>query len=277
MSRPVISFLQAQSLPWQPSPWAHLAGCQIKGLSRDPTTGARSLLVRCPIGWRGPVVALSTDEELLVIEGALEVDGRRLERDAYHAAAPGVARDVRAGPRGAVALVFWSSEPLWSSAAIAPDAGASRDRDAVELPWTPLAPDATPFGPDARAKILRGALEEPRATVLLSVPPHLHPPRWAGPQAVLHGAEERFVLAGDLLSPVGQEGAGAYSWHPPGSAQGPFGSRGGALLLLRSAEGPYRWSRSSHEMTLEREPGYQPSLPPELERLVAHPWRMPAF
>jgi hypothetical protein len=145
------------------------------------------------------------------------------------------------------------------------------------MAWAPLASDATPFGPDTRAKTLRGTLADPSATLMLSVPPQVHPPRWNGPQAVLGGAQELFVLSGDLLAPVGQLGAGAYCWHPPGSAHGPFGSRGGALLLLRTSDGPYRWHRSSHDMTLEREPSYQPSVPPELERPAAHAWRMQAF
>jgi len=277
MSRLPIDFLQTQSLPWQPSPWANLSGCQIKGLSHDATNAARSLLVRFPAYWPGPADSLATEEEMLVLEGSLDLDGHREERDAYHASPPGAARDLRAGPNGAVALVFWSSESYGSAPERPGGATATHFQDAFEMAWAPVPAEATPFGRHVSSKALRGSLADSTATMLLTVPPHVHPERWTGPQAIASCALELFVLSGDLLAPVGQLGAGAYCWCPPGSAHGPFGSRGGALLLMRTAHGPYRISPSSHEMTLEREPNYQPNIPPEFQWLVAHPWRVQSY
>ena len=145
------------------------------------------------------------------------------------------------------------------------------------MAWRDLPADAAWVGSGAQSKMLRGSLAGPSATLLLSFPPHLHPDRWTAPQDVLECAEELFVLSGDLLSPAGQMGAGAYCWHPCGSSRGPVGSRGGALALSRTCGGPYRRGPTSHNVTLEREPTYQPVVPPDLARLAAHPWRPQSY
>jgi hypothetical protein len=277
MARPHVEYLQSQSLPWQPSPWPHLAGCHTKVLSRDPVDGAASLLVRFPAGWHnGTPGCLSTSEELFVLEGALDVNGRRWGQDCYGWFPPRFGHSSRAAPDGAVALVFYESEPAWGTQCEAADGaagGAALFLDAYEMPWESVAMRPVPgiWGPNQ--KVLRGGPDADALTALVAFPAHLHPQQWLGPQELHACAEELFLLSGDCLSNVGQMSPGAYFWRPAGIAHGPYGSRGGNLALLRTHGAPLTMTWTSHEVTLARSPEYQPVLPRELHTLRTRPWR----
>ena len=275
MSRPQIDYLQSQTLPWQASPWAHLAGCQVKGLSRDAASGARSLLVRYPIHWRGPRGALSIDEEALVLEGALDRDGRRYAQDCYGWLPAGYRQTVRAAPEGAVALAFYGAEPTWTDgdARLGRPAAEPMLIDAFELPWMQNGVDPAFGGAGHGCKRLRDAPDGAAATMLIASPPHLRPPRWRAPQEIHECAEELFLLSGDFLSSAGQLCAGAYVWRPPRVVQGPYGSRGGNLALLRTHGAPLATDHSAHELALPRAPAYQPLLPAGLRALASYPWQ----
>ena len=275
MARPHIDYLQSQSLPWQASPWPFLPGCHVKILSRDADTGATSLLVRYPSGWEAPAPGfLATSEELLVLDGLLELDGRRCGQDAYGWFPAGWRHATRAAPDGAVALTFFDADPLCSSA---PAGGGpaleSRLVDSFDLPWSAAAPGLVTGSDAHRCKLLRGSPGGGSATLLLSTAAHLHPPRWQGPQEIHACAEELYLLAGDLLSPIGQLAAGAYCWLPSRVAHGPYGSRGGSLALMRIHGAPFTTEFTDHELALERTPPYQPVLPPALRALTVRPWR----
>jgi len=277
MARPHVEYLQSQSLPWQPSPWPHLAGCHLKVLSRDPVSGAASLLVRFPARWQSTTPGfLSTGEELFVLEGALDVDGRRWGPDCYGWFPIGSGYSSRATPDGAVALVFYDAEPAWTPEAAAP-AEAAVFVDAYDMPWEPMSIRPVPgiWGPNN--KILRGRPGAESLTMLAAFPAHMHPDHWVGAQEVHPCTEELFLLSGDILSNVGQMYPGAYFWRPPGISHGPFGSRGGSLALLRTKGGPLTLTWTSHEVALARVPEYQPVLPRELNALRAHPWRPQSY
>ena len=276
MARPHIDYLQSQTLPWQASRWEHLPGCQIKVLSRDPDDGAMSLLVRYPSGWATKQAgSLATAEELLVLEGTLELDGRRFDPDGYGWFPAGYRRTVRAAPAGAVALVFYEAEPVWTTGDSS-DGHAMAEPirlDAFELPWATEAIDPAFGGAGHRWKLLRGSPESASATMLVTCPAHLHPARWLGPQEIHTCAEEVFVLSGDLLSHIGQMCSGAYCWRPARVAHGPYGSRGGNLVLVRTHGAPLRTEITAHDLDLPRAPEYRPLLPPELWACEIHPWR----
>lgn len=274
MTRPHIEYLQSQALPWQPAHWPHLAGCQVKVLSRDPATGAASALVRFPAGWHshGPGY-LDADEELFVLEGALDIDGRRYPQDCYGGFPAGARRAAWSAPEGAVALVFYAAEPGWTAGEPPAPAAAATFHDAYEMPWSWDGMDPAYAGVGLRWKILRGSPHGTAATMLVTCPPHLHPPRWVGPQEVHDCAEEMYLLSGDFLSALGPMAAGAYFWRPPGVAHGPYGSRGGSLALIRTDGAPLVNHWTSHEVELGRSREYRPVLPAELAGLRAHPWR----
>jgi hypothetical protein len=278
MPRTHIDYLQSQSLPWQPSRWPHLPGCQLKILSRDPDGGAVSLLVRYPSGWQAPNAGcLSTAEELLVLDGTLEFDGRRYQQDCYGWFPPGCRHSIRAAPYGAVALTFYAAEPAWTQA---PQATAQTRPaevvifiDAFELPWVTSGPSPVFGGTGQHWKVLRGPPHAGAATMLIASAPHLHPPRWFAPQEIHECAEEMFVLSGDFLSHAGPMSSGAYVWRPPGVAHGPYGSRGGNLALIRIHAAVLASGLTPHQIELPRAPEYQPVLPPELGALRSYPWR----
>jgi hypothetical protein len=69
MSRPHIEFIQSQRLPWEP--FVPRPGVTMKRLSEDTGTGALSAILRYPPGWSAPPASLRTDEEFLVLDGAL--------------------------------------------------------------------------------------------------------------------------------------------------------------------------------------------------------------
>jgi hypothetical protein len=275
MARSHIEYLQSQSLPWQPSPWPHLGGCHTKVLSRDPIDGAVSLLVRFPAGWQTASPGyLSATEEMFVLEGALDVNGRRWDQDCYAWFPAGFAHARRAAPEGAVALVFYDAEPEWTvahSPAHSPAIEQAIFCDAYEMSWeaVPHLPLAGPWVP--AQKVLRSSPDS--LTMLVAFPVHMHPPHWVGRQELRACTEEMFLLSGDCLTNTGQMFPGAYYWRPPGMAHGPNGSRGGNLALLRAHGAPLTTTFTSHEVALARTPEYQPVLPRELSALRTRPWR----
>jgi len=277
MARPHVEYLQSQSLPWQPSPWPHLAGCHTKVLSRDPVDGGASVLVRFPAGWQSAATGhLLTTEELFVLEGALDVNGRRWGQDCYGWFPSGFAHSSRATPEGAVALVFYDTEPTWSGAGAQPhpgDADSALFVDAYDMPWESVTQRPVPgiWGPNQ--KILRGDVGSDALTMLVAFPAHMHPLHWVGPQELHACTEELFLLSGDCLTNVGHMFPGAYFWRPPGIAHGPYGTRGGSLALLRTQGAPLTMTWTSHEVALARTPEYQPVLPRELNALRTRPWR----
>jgi hypothetical protein len=275
MPRPHIDYLQSQALPWQASPWLHLRGCQTKTLSLDPDTGAASLLVRFPAGWSTAAPdCLGAAEELFVLVGSLELDGRGFGQDCYGRFPRGWRHAVRSAPDGAVALAFYDADPVAGPAAAGGGAaGGAVLVDAFERPWTEDHTGLAFGGAGYRWKLLYGAPERGPATLLISSPAHLHPPGWRAPQEIHSCTEELFVLSGDWLSNAGHITSGAYIWRPAWTAHGPYGSRGGNLALLRTHGAPLAIEHTAHELTLARAPDYRPTLPPELHVLLSHPWR----
>jgi hypothetical protein len=276
MPRPHIDYLQSQTLPWQASHWPYLPGCQIKILSRDPDGGAVSLLVRYPSGWAAPAPGcLAAVEELFVLEGLLELDGRAYRQDCYGRFPAGWKHATRLAPEGAVVLAFYDADPGCSAdqpPAVRPAADGTLV-DAFELTWNAKGLDRLFGGNGQLWKVLHGSPAAGSCTMLIASAPHLHPPRWVAPQEIHSCAEEMFLLSGDFLCNVGQMASGAYCWRPPGIAHGPYGSRGGNLALLRTHGAPLATEFTAHEIALQRNPGYQPILPPRMRAVTTHPWR----
>ncbi|MBS0395969.1 MAG: hypothetical protein JSR54_15210, partial [Proteobacteria bacterium] len=233
MPRPHTDFLQAQTIPWQPCPWPHLAGCQMKLLSRDPAGGATSLLVRFPAGWNyTDPGCLGTSGEFFVVDGELELAGRAYGQDCYGHFPAGFRHTSRCAPQGAVALLFYGAEPAWTPLPAAPAAADRRTAtliDAFEQPWLDTGLDPAFGGRGHRIKLLHGSLESGHATLLVSSPPHLHPANWRAPQEIHPCDEELFLLSGDFVCGTGQMSPGAYCWRPAGIPHGPYASRGGNL------------------------------------------------
>ena len=117
MSRPWIEFVFSQHLPWQEG----IAGgarddVQCKVLSIDSEAGDSSLLVRYPAGWtRKLPEALTAEEEMYILDGEIEINGRTFRRDSYACLPAGYERQQATSERGCVALTFFDRPPELSA------------------------------------------------------------------------------------------------------------------------------------------------------------------
>ena len=278
MPRAHVEFIQSQALPWTPSPWPCLAGCQAKLLSRDLETGAASAVVRVGAGWGRPMPGwIDARLELFVLEGALDVNGRRYEQDCYASLPAGYPYRGCRSEDGAVVLAFFDGEPVWHDGPPPPGEHDLSDAieflDAYEMPWAREGMDPAYADLGMQWKLLRGSPLGADATMLVACPPHLHPQGWRGPQEVHDCVEEMFLLSGDYQSNVGLMSHGAYFWRPPGVAHGPYGSRGGSLALIRTQGAALENHWTVHEVPISRAPAYAPALPGHLEAYRHRPWR----
>jgi hypothetical protein len=282
MARPHVEYIQSQALPWQPSPWPHLPGCQVKILSRDADTGAASALIRLPPAWSEVREGwLGAGAELFVVDGTFDLNGRQYMQDAYAYLPAGYPYRSLATETGAVVLTCYDAEPVWLEGvhpAVGPDPSDAIEMiDAFDLVWSSEGMDPAYAAVGLRWKILRGSPGGTQATMLVSAPPHVHPPGWTGPQEVHDCVEEMFLLSGDYVGDRGTMYTGAYFWRPPGMAHGPYGSRGGSLALIRTFGAPLRNHWTPHHVRLSRTPAYQPVLPDGLRGHARQPWRPQSY
>jgi hypothetical protein len=212
-----------------------------------------------------------------VLEGEVDLNGRQYPPDTYAWLPPGYPFRSMATTTGAVVLVFFDAEPRWHEGVhpdVGPDASDAVEMlDAYRMPWASENMDPAYGDVGLRWKLLRGSPDDDHCTMLVSCPPHVHPPGWSGPQEVHDCVEEMYLLSGDYLSDRGTMCAGAYFWRPPGNAHGPYGTRGGNLAIIRTLGAPLRNNWTSHHVKLSRAPTYQPVLPDSLRSHARQPWR----
>src|SRR5262245_43083368 len=84
--RGFVGLTNQQDLPWEEFRVKGVAsGLKAKTLSRNPKTGAVSLLISFPPGWRSSAESLyhSGDEEIFLLEGDLTIGKRTLTSRCY--------------------------------------------------------------------------------------------------------------------------------------------------------------------------------------------------
>lgn len=279
LNRDHIEFVQAQMLPWRRiGHGLARPDVEYKLLSRDAGDGACSMLMRYPPGWsrEGPEHILA-DEEFFVIEGALEMDGRRYGPDCYAFLPAGWTRQHMASPEGCVVLAFYNREPVL--VAQAGDGSAETSERAVPLLDTAaMAWDLTLNDPNLKhlgigRKNLRTDPDTSERTFLSLILPQAVPPGNCGPQELHPVAEEAYLIGGDLTGPHGTMRPGAYFWRPPGIAHGPFGARWGAISLIRFVGGRHVNVWTPEPAPFSFSAPYAPVLPPALAHLADTPWQ----
>jgi hypothetical protein len=118
----------------------------VKVLSKDPESGAETLMYELPQGWRADGLENTAYENLMVLDGELEVDGETLRKYAYSYRPEG----HRTGPvstmTGAVVIAIAGAPGELSSTTPVPHV------DVEAMPWTPR---PTRLGAPAYIKILR--------------------------------------------------------------------------------------------------------------------------
>lgn len=275
MARPRIEFIQAQTLPWQEQPLAHLRrGTEVRILSADGETGACSLLVRYPAGWALETDGyLNTDEEFLVLDGDFTVGRCEYGYLGYGHLPAGLPRRAIATRKGAIVLTFFAGRPELRQGTVECD----RDRlvegiDALSVPYTGnFHPE---FPPGAGRKML---FEDP-ATGDQSWLLGTLGLRWAERAERHPVVEEMYLIAGEVHGNLGVMRPGAYFWRPPDIAHGPYGSLTGNIYFFRTRGGRLATDYEAPERPFSWWPDYRPIVPAELSQLAretpgaARPW-----
>jgi hypothetical protein len=266
VARPHIEFIHEQVLPWTSGLYGGARPeVQVRTLSLDEETGASSLLIRYPPGWsRDQPEHLLADEELLVLSGALEVNGVVHDRFSYAYLPAGYERRKASSPGGALVLTFFEGEPTAAGAGGVDDPSTLIERvSGLEGEWTGNFHPRFPAG--AGRKWLREHSPAGDQTWLLGTMP-LRSGRRPEKHPV---SEEMFLISGHLAGPLGTMYAGCYFWRPPEIWHGPFGSLTGTLTLFRTKGGPLSTVYTEEETDFSWTPEHHPILPPELAELGA--------
>jgi hypothetical protein len=272
--RPHIEFVASEWLPWDAAILADARpGAAARVLSRDPDEGACSLVVRYPAGYsRGPQV-LAVDEELIVLEGALEIDGTTYGRHDYAHLPRGLPRSSLRSARGAVVLTFFSAHPLASPVA----GGGGGAYDPARLvrridtramagmtgPRKHMQSEGFSHGGTVHKLLFDDPLTRDK-TWIAGLPPY-----WSCETVERHPVcEEEFALAGDIYMPNGVMREGAYFWRPADVPHGPFGTLGGTIHLCRGKGGPYSTRFEPAVQPFTWDPPFRPILPADYLRYV---------
>jgi hypothetical protein len=266
MARPWIEFIQSQALAWTPHDlWGVAPGVEAKILSRDDETDAASVLVRFPAGWKGPSGprSFAMDEEFLVLDGALEINGEHFGHLNYAHWPQGIVTSGRASPHGAVALWFCSARPApLASAGVVDERRLVRRLDAYDVPYAGnFHPE---FPPGAGRKMLYKDPDTQEQSWLLATMAI----RWAQRSEVHPVVEEMYLLAGESHGDRGVMRPGAYFWRPPGIPHGPYGTLTGNLYFFRTKGGGLTTTYVDAPKTFKWNPDYQPMVPEELAGIV---------
>ncbi|MDX2225350.1 MAG: DUF4437 domain-containing protein [Rhodospirillaceae bacterium] len=268
MARPHIDFIQAQALPWVTGLNPSFPDLPVKTLCVDPDSGASTVIVRFPPGWRGPPASyLPFDQELYVLDGGFTAQGARFGLDAYAYWPAGFAQYDQFTDTGADVLCF-----IEGAADIIlgrPPPGRYDQTHAVphldthDMAWTKqgLDPDYEWFG--FSWKVLRHIPATQATTFLLDTPAQRHPPGWMVRDEVHDCTEEIMILSGELCCPYGILTAGAYLNRPPGIRHGPYYTRFGNVLLGRvDGKLENNFNETAERVTLT--PPHLPRLPENL-------------
>lgn len=276
LNRPHVEFVQAQMLPWRRVPLgAARPDSEYKFLSRDAETGACTCLTRYTPGWsREGDEFMSATEEFYVLEGAIEINGIQFGTDHYGYLPRGVLRRTMSAPQGAVVLTFFDAQP--DTHPVTADTVLNEaeilHRDVLHMPWDMRVNDSKLAHLGISRKDLRTDPVTGERTFLSMMLPHSEPPGSQGPRESHPIVEESFMIAGSLVGPQGEMHAGAYFWRPPGIPHGPFGTRWGAVALIRFVGGRHVNIWSADEAPFDFHQRYDPVLPPEMEHLRNTPW-----
>jgi hypothetical protein len=260
VARPHIEFVQEQSIPWRDAAAADgPPGTGVRVLSVDDETGAATMIVRYPPGWaRSGPEHLTADEELVVLEGELELNGLVYAAPSYAFLPAGHVRRASGAPRGALVLAFYESEPRLVAGEASQPAELERlvERiDGLDGEWGGGFHPQFPAG--AGRKWLRDDAESGDQTWILGTMPL----RFGRKPEKHPVAEEMFLLSGEVVSPIGVMYPGAYIWRPPEVWHGPYGTKTGNLYVFRTKGGPLSTEYSDVEQDFDWHPTYAPVLP----------------
>lgn len=275
MTRPHIEFIHAQVLPWQAGILGGaLKDVEAKVLSRDSDSGAASMVLRFPAGWsHGEPFHLAAAEEFVVLEGDLTVNGVDYTEFAYANFPAGHPRNAVSSKSGAVLLSFFDGVPEVEAGAGASGAadGFIEKIDVLREGWDPDysgidSPELAAAG--ARKKILRSDPGAGDQTWFIGTLP-----LWRERKTESHPViQEMYLLSGSISGNTGVMHTGAYFWRPADILHGPYGSKTGNVILMRSQGGALATDYYEPDPPFSFDAPHRPVLPLELEELGREPW-----
>ncbi len=283
MARPHILFIQAQCLPWTNG--LHGTGredVQSKTLSIDEAGTDATCIVRYPRGWeRSETEHLSVHEEFFVLDGALDINGRRYGKHAYAFLPAGHVRESARAAEGAVLLTMFYGKPV--AAPGEPESGLYDETllipyiDVLEMEWDPGLVDPQ-LAPGVAIKPLREDPYTKETSFLYCSPPHRVPPGMAKPQWTHSMVEELYCLEGEYVwGDCGRMGAGGYAWWREGIYHGPSGTDVGYNLFVRTVNGPLDNRFDTEKKPFTWTPEYNPQLPDSLKQYAKPYQRLPNY
>jgi mannose-6-phosphate isomerase-like protein (cupin superfamily) len=279
MTRPHLEFVQTQTLPWQAAGADHVRpGTQVKTLSEDGDSGARTELLRYPAGWRlDRPHHLACDEEFYVLAGSLAVGSVTYGEGDYGYLPAGMPRPDMHSAAGASVLTFFESRPrnvLGDEPGEAYDPARLIARVASRtMPWSaPGDPVVAAAANDCGRKLLREDPATGERTWILKMGPD-DPRTFTAMRTEIHPVvEETFVLDGEISMTCGVLKRGAYFWRPPGIEHGPVGTRAGMVAFFRCKGGPLSTVWSDKAYPIQWEAPYNPVLPAAIRELARKPY-----
>lgn len=105
-----VGFVQPHNLHFRPLVLSGLATTEFKQLSFDEKTGARTLLVKLPPGWKQAPGYHTANVEMFVVEGGIRIGDRPMGRYSYAYYPAGYSHSFGT-EEGATVLQFWSGAP----------------------------------------------------------------------------------------------------------------------------------------------------------------------
>ena len=246
LGRPHTDFIQSQLAPSRVLGASNSQpGVTGTPLSYDAKgTRAVTVVFRFPANWsmtRPHYV--NSDQEFLVLDGELEINGERYRAGDYAYLPAGFAHQSRSSAPGATLINFYEGEHLAfyepTPAGMYKPEKLIRRLATSEMRWARAKDLAlTSLGSEVRQKLLRDDPGTGERTWLIQVaadPMGRDEPR--RPKIVHKAVEESFLLSGEVATPRGIMQSGAYVWRAPGQTRGPYGSRTGYQLLMRRKGG----------------------------------------
>lgn len=267
MTRPHTVFVQAQELPWATGLYgAGRTDVEAKTLSFDETSGASTMILHYPAGWsRSAAHHVDVHEEILVLDGSLEINGRTYGPYCYANLPKGYSRSSASSANGAVVLTMFSGEP---HSIDGPSPDAMDPKLLVEMV-------------DCAGKGLEGWTENPYTRYLIGtgVQPLREDP-YTGEISILYSAlpfrymekqwshptvQEMYLLAGEyVINDVGVLRPGAYCWWRENLFHGPYGSHTGFMFFIRTDGGKLANLIKEEIIPVDYQAPHNPSLPEAL-------------
>lgn len=268
MARPHICFLQAQHVPFTSGVYGGARpDVTAKTLSADDNDGSATLIVRYPSGWsRSSREQFETHEEFLVLEGMLEINGRRYEKHAYAFLPAGYARERASSQDGAVVLtMFYGTPRLHSNGRLDLDERLLVEHvNPLTMDWDPGLVDPQ-LAKGVAIKPLRCDPDTGEVSFLYCSPPHRVPAGMAKPQWTHPMVEELYCIDGEYCwADLGVMRRGGYCWWRENVYHGPSGTDTGYNLFVRTIGGPLVNHFATEKKPFTWTPAHRPALPPQL-------------